>query len=65
MLLDMIRSTRTASGAEERTALEKGIAEAQATAEGATYDEEALLRLLRLARIGCADIFAAQARAIA
>ena len=46
--------------------LETGnIAEAQATAEGATYDEEALLRLLRLARIGCADIFAAQAKAIA
>ena len=41
------------------------IAEAQATAEGATYDEEALLRLLRLARIGCTDIFAAQARAVA
>jgi len=36
------------------------IAEAQATAEGATYDEEALLRLLRLARIGCGEIFAAQ-----
>ncbi|UVO54039.1 ribonuclease PH [Sphingomonas sp. SUN039] len=36
------------------------IAEVQATAEGATYDEEALLRLLRLARIGCAEIFAAQ-----
>ena len=46
--------------------LENGnIAEAQATAEGATYDEEALLRLLRLARIGCADIFAAQAKAVA
>ena len=40
------------------------IAEAQATAEGATYDEEALLRLLRLARIGCAEIFAAQAKAV-
>jgi ribonuclease PH len=39
------------------------IAEAQATAEGATYDEEALLRLLRLARIGCAEVFAAQRRA--
>jgi ribonuclease PH len=36
------------------------LAEVQATAEGAPYDEEALLRLLRLARIGCADIFAAQ-----
>ena len=41
------------------------IAEVQATAEGATYDEEALLRLLRLARIGCDQIFAAQALAVA
>jgi len=41
------------------------IAEVQATAEGATYDEEALLRLLRLARIGCAKIFEAQDRAVA
>ena len=40
------------------------IAEVQATAEGATYDEEALLRLLRLARIGCDTIFAAQAKAV-
>jgi ribonuclease PH len=39
------------------------IVEVQASAEGATYDEEGLLRLLRLARIGCADIFAAQAKA--
>jgi ribonuclease PH len=39
------------------------IAEVQATAEGAPYDEEALLRLLRLARIGCAEIFTAQDRA--
>ncbi len=46
--------------------LENGhIAEAQATAEHATYDEEALLRLLRLARIGCNEIFAAQAKAVA
>ena len=36
------------------------IVEAQVTAEGECYDEEGLLRLLRLARIGCADIFAAQ-----
>ncbi|GGO94300.1 ribonuclease PH [Stakelama pacifica] len=40
------------------------IAEAQATAEGATYDEEALLRLLRLARMGCNEIFAAQLKAV-
>ncbi len=45
--------------------LENGnIAEAQATAEHATYDEEALLRLLRLARMGCADIFRAQQDAV-
>ena len=40
------------------------IAEVQATAEGATYDEEALLRLLRLARVGCDAIFAAQDTAV-
>ena len=39
------------------------LAEVQATAEGAPYDEEALLRLLRLARIGCDAIFAAQRKA--
>lgn len=39
------------------------IAEAQATAEGETYDEEGLLRLLRLARIGCKSIFEAQLKA--
>ncbi|HEY0313655.1 MAG TPA: ribonuclease PH [Allosphingosinicella sp.] len=36
------------------------IVEAQLTAEGETFDEEGLLRLLRLARIGCGEIFAAQ-----
>ena len=36
------------------------LAEVQATAEGAPFDEEGMLRLLRLARIGCAEIFAAQ-----
>ena len=35
----------------------------QLTAEGECFDEEGLLRLLRLARIGCAEIFAAQDRA--
>jgi ribonuclease PH len=39
------------------------IVEAQLTAEGATFDEEGLLRLLRLARIGCNEIFAAQLKA--
>ena len=36
------------------------IVEAQISAEGATFDEEALLRLLRLAKIGCTEIFKAQ-----
>ncbi len=40
------------------------IVEAQLTAEGATFDEEGLLRLLRLARIGCGEIFAAQLKAV-
>ncbi len=39
------------------------LAEVQATAEGATFDEEELLRLLRLARIGCGQIFDAQRKA--
>lgn len=39
------------------------IVEAQLTAEGATFDEEGLLRLLRLARIGCGEIFDAQRKA--
>lgn len=41
------------------------LAEVQATAEGACFDEEELLRLLRLARIGCDRIFAAQDAAVA
>ena len=40
------------------------IVEAQVTAEGECYDEEGLLRLLRLARIGCNEIFAAQLQAV-
>ncbi|MAC12792.1 MAG: ribonuclease PH [Sphingorhabdus sp.] len=40
------------------------IAEVQATAEGATYDEEGLLRLLRLAKLGCDQIFKAQEAAV-
>jgi len=40
------------------------IVEAQLTAEGATFDEEGLLRLLRLARVGCDEIFKAQLKAV-
>jgi ribonuclease PH len=41
------------------------IVEAQVTAEGECYDEELLLRMLRLARIGCGEIFEAQLKAAA
>ena len=40
------------------------VVEAQVTAEGECYDEEGLLRLLRLARIGCSEIFQAQLKAV-
>ncbi len=40
------------------------LVEVQATAEGDVFDEETLLRLLRLARIGCGAIFAAQRVAV-
>ena len=43
--------------------IDGAIVEAQLTAEGATFDEEGLLRLLRLAKIGCADIFREQLKA--
>ncbi len=39
------------------------LVEAQVSAEGDVFDEEGLLRLLRLARIGCSEIFAAQDKA--
>jgi ribonuclease PH len=39
------------------------IVEAQLTAEGECFDEESLLRLLRLARMGCTEIFREQLKA--
>jgi ribonuclease PH len=42
---------------------EGNIVEAQLTAEGECFDEEQLLRLLRLARIGCGEIFREQLKA--
>jgi ribonuclease PH len=65
-VLDLDYPEDSAADADANFVLIEGghIAEVQATAEGATYDEEALLRLLRLARIGCGEIFAAQERAI-
>jgi ribonuclease PH len=61
--LDYIEDSNAHADANFVLLSDGNIAEAQATAEGATYDEEALLRLLRLARIGCAKIFEAQDRA--
>ena len=64
-VLDLDYAEDSSAGADGNFVLtERGdIVEAQVTAEGETYDEEGLLRLLRLARIGCAEIFAAQDRA--
>ena len=62
--LDYIEDSNAHADANFVLLSDGNIAEAQATAEGATYDEEALLRLLRLARIGCSDIFAAQLAAV-
>jgi ribonuclease PH len=61
-VLDLDYVEDSAADADANFVLISGgqIAEVQATAEGATYDEEALLRLLRLARMGCDRIFAAQ-----
>ena len=62
--LDYVEDSNAHADANFVLLSDGNIAEAQATAEGATYDEEALLRLLRLARIGCTEIFAAQLKAV-
>ena len=66
-VLDLDYIEDSAADADANFVLLEGgeIAEVQATAEGACYDEESLLRLLRLARIGCDKIFAAQEEAVA
>ena len=65
-VLDLDYDEDSAADADANFVLISGgqIAEVQATAEGATYDEEGLLRLLRLAKIGCEGIFAAQLEAV-
>lgn len=64
-VLDLDYPEDSAADADANFVLIEGgkIAEVQATAEGVCYDEEALLRLLRLARMGCDRIFAAQEKA--
>ena len=66
-VLDLDYAEDSSADADANFVLIEGghIAEVQATAEGATYDEEQLLRLLRLARTGCDEIFRAQAAAVA
>jgi ribonuclease PH len=65
-VLDLDYIEDSAADADANFVLIEGgqIAEVQATAEGATYDEEGLLRLLRLARLGCGRIFEAQGAAV-
>ena len=65
-MLDLDYVEDSAADADANFVLLEGgkIAEVQATAEGATYDEEGLLRLLRLARLGCERIYAQQAEAV-
>jgi ribonuclease PH len=61
-VLDLDYDEDSSADADANFVLIQGgrIAEVQATAEGATYDEEGLLRLLRLAQIGCDRIYKAQ-----
>jgi len=65
-VLDLDYVEDSAADADANFVLIEGgqIAEVQATAEGATYDEEGLLRLLRLARMGCDRIYAEQEKAV-
>jgi ribonuclease PH len=61
-VLDLDYDEDSTAGADGNFVLtaDGNIVEAQVSAEGECYDEEGLLRLLRLARIGCTQIFAAQ-----
>jgi ribonuclease PH len=64
-VLDLDYAEDSSAGSDGNFVLtgDGNLVEAQVSAEGEVFDEEGLLRLLRLARIGCADIFAAQDRA--
>jgi ribonuclease PH len=64
-VLDLDYDEDSAAGCDGNFVLtaDGSIVEAQVTAEGECYDEELLLRMLRLARIGCGEIFEAQLKA--
>ena len=65
-VLDLDYPEDSAAGTDANFVLTSagGVVEVQATAEAAPFDEETLLRLLRLARIGCGEIFQAQRAAV-
>ncbi|MEM8800382.1 MAG: ribonuclease PH, partial [Pseudomonadota bacterium] len=62
--LDYAEDSNAATDANFVLAKDGGIIEIQGTGEEAPFTEEDLLRLLRLARIGCADIVTAQEKAL-
>jgi len=66
-VLDLDYEEDSTAGADANFVLrgDGKLIETQVTAEGECYDEESLLRLLRLARIGATQIFAAQEKALA
>ncbi len=65
-VLDLDYAEDSNAGADANFVLtgDGNIAEVQATAEGETFTEETLLRLMRLAKIGCNEIFVAQDKAV-
>ena len=63
--LDYVEDSSAGSDGNFVLTADGAIVEAQISAEGATFDEEQLLRLMRLARIGCDEIFKGQLQAIA
>ncbi|MEE8370862.1 MAG: ribonuclease PH, partial [Sphingomonadales bacterium] len=64
-VLDMDYAEDSAAGTDANFVLagSGGMVEVQATAEDAPFSEEDMLRMLRLARIGCKEIFAHQDKA--
>jgi ribonuclease PH len=62
--LDYAEDSTAATDANFVMTAAGGLVEVQSTAEATPFSEEDLLRMLRLARIGCNDIFAAQRRAL-
>ena len=65
-VLDLDYAEDSAAGADANFVLTRkgGLVEIQATAEEEPFSEEEFLRLLRLAKIGCDEIFKAQDKAL-